>query len=616
MPQYYTSTNLNLSIRPGFDSLYAYRLMPGDFTGDGKLDFIVTYSLSPIEDRAVPLRVMAGDGLGGFTDRTDALFGANLPQNVHPRDITVADFNRDGRLDVYIADQGLDGPPFPGAQNTLILSSGATGLTNATAQIPAARVFTHSVEAVDVDGDGDLDIYVGVEANPAPYFLINDGTGRFTVAADRLPAAEGGSGNIIFTTEAFLDADGDGDKDLFLGAARQNGVNKMLLNDGTGHFTEVPVNPPLPATYAPGSDAIDAQAIDLNGDGRQDLVVTYTIGADGARAYTQVLINQGGGAFADETAQRIPSTFQGVSLTRGGVIIADLNSDGFNDLMFTNGAAAPLLLNDGTGRFVQMPAGFLPGDASNTYAVADINADGRLDLIAWYGRGNGQEFMRIDLARDQGLTQTGTAAADGFMGDGDDETMNGAAGDDVIFGGGGTNYLRGDEGNDYIVGGVGFDDINGNMGSDTGSGGLGADWVVGGKDDDLLFGDAGDDIVYGNLGNDTCIGGDGADLVRGGQADDTLSGGAGADWISGDRGGDTIVGGAGADIFHSFGDAGLDRVIDFSRAEGDRVQLDPGSTYSVAQSGADTVISITGGAQMVLVGVSIDSLTGDWIFGA
>ena len=69
----------------------------------------------------------------------------------------------------------------------------------------------------------------------------------------------------------------------------------------------------------------------------------------------------------------------------------------------------------------------------------------------------------------------------------------------------------------------------------------------------------------------------------------------------------------GADIFHSFGDAGLDRVTDFNRAQGDRVLLDAGTTYTVAQSGADTVISMTGGAQMVLVGVSMSSLTDGWI---
>jgi Ca2+-binding RTX toxin-like protein len=148
------------------------------------------------------------------------------------------------------------------------------------------------------------------------------------------------------------------------------------------------------------------------------------------------------------------------------------------------------------------------------------------------------------------------------------------------------------------------------------SGGAGGDWVVGGKDNDRLLGEDGDDVVYGNLGNDTQFGGSGIDWVRGGQGDDTLDAGAGDDWIAGDKGADTIVGGMGADLFHTHGDAGIDRVLDFNRAEGDRVNLLPGTTYTVAQVGADTVINMTGGGQMTLVGVQMSSLTTGWIFGA
>jgi serralysin len=121
-------------------------------------------------------------------------------------------------------------------------------------------------------------------------------------------------------------------------------------------------------------------------------------------------------------------------------------------------------------------------------------------------------------------------------------------------------------------------------------------------------------VVLGNMGADTCYGGTGNDVVRGGQADDHVHGEAGNDWLSGDRGNDTLWGGSGADTFHCFSDAGIDRVMDFNRAEGDRVNLLPGSTYSVAQVGADVVVTVGGSAQMILVNVSMGSLTGDWIF--
>jgi Ca2+-binding RTX toxin-like protein len=146
-------------------------------------------------------------------------------------------------------------------------------------------------------------------------------------------------------------------------------------------------------------------------------------------------------------------------------------------------------------------------------------------------------------------------------------------------------------------------------------GGDGDDWVVGGKDQDTLFGQTGDDIVYGNLGNDTCDGGAGSDLVRGGQGNDIVTGGAGNDWLSGDRGDDTVTGGAGADIFHGSQDAGIDRFTDFNAAEGDRVMFDPGTTYTLRQTGADTVIDMGGGHQMVLVGVQLSSLPSGWILG-
>jgi serralysin len=238
------------------------------------------------------------------------------------------------------------------------------------------------------------------------------------------------------------------------------------------------------------------------------------------------------------------------------------------------------------------------------------------------------------------------SGADSITGGPNDDDLWGGTGDDTILGGGGddgiaggyagtdrdgSNYLRGGDGNDTIHGADAFDDINGNAGDDQAYGGPGDDWVLGGQGNDKLLGDdklwtgqgdnfsdlgEGADFVHGNLGDDTCDGGPGADTVRGGQGDDSLTGSAGDDWLSGDRGSDTLSGGAGADVFHSFGEAGLDRVLDFNRAEGDRVQLDPGTTYTVSQSGADVVIDMAGGARMVLAGVQLSTLSGDWIFTA
>lgn len=179
-----------------------------------------------------------------------------------------------------------------------------------------------------------------------------------------------------------------------------------------------------------------------------------------------------------------------------------------------------------------------------------------------------------------------------------------------------TGMVSGGAGDDQMRGGQFFDYFQGNTGDDHLQGGGGDDWVIGGKDNDRLEGDAGADLVYGNIGNDTCDGGDGNDIVRGGQDNDSVRGGAGDDYVSGDRGDDTVTGGLGADLFHTFGDAGLDRALDFNPTEGDRVQLDPGTQYTVAQVGSDTVITMAGGGQMVLVGVQLSQLSAGWIFGA
>lgn len=212
--------------------------------------------------------------------------------------------------------------------------------------------------------------------------------------------------------------------------------------------------------------------------------------------------------------------------------------------------------------------------------------------------------FRMGLSATTGMSVTG--------GDGADEQLGGL-GNDTFAGGAGQDFMRGNEGDDLLIGGAAFDDMHGNMGDDILFGGDGDDWVVGGKDQDRLYGEEGGDIVLGNLGWDVLDGGGGNDVVRGGQADDVVYGGFGDDFVSGDRGNDVVYGGPGADRFHTFDEAGRDLAMDFNRAEGDRVELLPGATWSVAQVGADVLVTVDGKGQLVLVGVQLTGLTGDWI---
>ena len=255
---------------------------------------------------------------------------------------------------------------------------------------------------------------------------------------------------------------------------------------------------------------------------------------------------------------------------------------------------------------------FGPDGANSVGAMSPTDLQ-TLDVIGWTpasstSTGAGSAAAAGPASAGGGAILSATAAS---------PQVQGGAGDDTITGGPAADYLRGGDGNDSIQGGAAFDDINGNKGNDTIDGGSGgADWLVGGQGDDLIIAHHSQNLLYGNLGNDTLQGGDGGDTLRGGQGDDSIQGGSGNDFISGDRGNDTLAGGPGADTFHFSQDAGIDKVLDFNYAEGDRVMLDPGTTYALSQQGADTIIDCGNGNEMILVGVKLASLPSDWIFGA
>ena len=626
-----------------------------DLNQDGRPDILLFYAQGgATTSQALPLGALINDGTGRFSLGTSLV----LPVGVATENaaaVLVGDFNGDGRSDLFVGSIGLDvAPLFPGAQNLLLLATPTGGYANATSNLPQVSDFTESAGMADIDGDGDLDILVmnvfggtpktGSLTNP--YFLINDGTGHFSRADDRLPTPISTRvGTEKFTAVSFLDVNGDGKPDLFLGTHGDGAENsKILLNNGAGRFsTEIP----MPQALLTGQYNInDTLVSDLNGDGRLDLVLAVAV-----EGYTsgriQILINDGGGQFSDRTSSylvdpampRFPESIQAI----------DVNGDGFLDLVVRSGSTRPVYLSDGQGHLVNLPQSYLGLTFTNSRAgAADFNGDGRTDFVVDKGGLGATIMLQILSAQSQfgtaqddallgaGLADTLTAGAGAdvlFGGDGNDslsgedgnDRLVGGAGGDTVSGGAsgdtlsdasGSNYLRGDEGDDSIVGGSDFDDANGNMGNDTVSTGAGEDYCVGGKDNDSLSGGADYDLVYGNLGDDTVNGDDGDDIVRGGQGNDVVNGGNGADFVSGDKGDDTMSGGAGADAFHTFGDAGIDRVIDFNLAQGDRVQLDPGTVFTLSQVGADTVINMTGGGQMTLVGIQLSSLTGNWIFGA
>jgi len=209
-----------------------------------------------------------------------------------------------------------------------------------------------------------------------------------------------------------------------------------------------------------------------------------------------------------------------------------------------------------------------------------------------------------------------------LIGNGGNDTLTGGAGSDLLDGGTGADRMTGGAGDDtYLVddagdlviesanGGTdrvissvshrlrpevenlsltGTDDLEG-RGNDLANliyGNAGDNRLIGYGGDDTLVGMGGLDRLQGGDGDDQLIGNGGADTLRGEAGDDTLLGGDGDDALVGGAGKDILYGGAGADRFvFATGDVAqapagagwittwADQVGDFSRAEGDRIDL-------------------------------------------
>ena len=456
-----------------------------------------------------------------------------------------------------------------------------------------------------IDGEDGADTLAGGDGRDS----LSGGAGADVIDGDDGDdTVAGGEGNDDLFGLAGADTlSGEGGDDSLTGGSGPN-----LLSGGSGNDTFFVYD---------GASTVDG------GDGYDEIWLIPASSAGASLSYAS--FTSAGGSFTGIEATVIFGDVNADTLVGGDLpdsLVGDSGADsmsggGADDELFGGSGADTLMGGDGAD-YLDGSSGddiIMPGQGAD-----EINAGTGNDTVDFSGETEGlnlvintSRFTSAGLETMFGVENiVGTAFSDNIFGDIGGNRLFGGLGDDTIGGSDGINYLRGDDGSDSLLGGTGFDDANGNMGNDTVSTGAGEDYCVGGKDADSLSGGADYDLVYGNLGNDTCTGDDGNDIVRGGQDNDVVNGGNGDDFVSGDKGDDTMTGGAGADVFHTFGDAGIDRVTDFSLAQGDRVQLDPGTQFTVSQAGADTIINMTGGGQMILVGVSMSTLTPGWIFGA
>jgi Ca2+-binding RTX toxin-like protein len=185
-----------------------------------------------------------------------------------------------------------------------------------------------------------------------------------------------------------------------------------------------------------------------------------------------------------------------------------------------------------------------------------------ITLLGFTGTLSASDFFLAEAVDGAGQAARGGAGLSG--GDAAD-SLRGSTDQDFLLGNGAADLAWGRAGNDVLDGGAASDVLHGGQGADRLLGGEGDDAARGGQGADRLLGDAGSDSLRGGAGDDVLLGGDGQDSLIGGEGNDTLDAGPGADLLRG---------GAGADSFLlRFGALDGDRIVDFSRDEGDQLHL-------------------------------------------
>ena len=296
--------------------------------------------------------------------------------------LAAADIDGDDDIDLYLV--GGDGN-----SNALFRNDGGNQFTRIEQAVSLDAMHLGSGPAfADIDGDDDLDLFVGGVQGQGYYLFRND-AGVFT----DVTAVSG----ISLTTEstyssAFADYDGDGDLDLFLthwGHPLNADTESLWQNNGDGTFTNASVQSGIAGQLITESSLLDYKDYsfgvvfsDIDDDGDADLLISSDFDT------SKVFRNNGDATFDDITNRDVVTDQNGM-----GISVGDYDNDGDMDWFVSSifdhdDDPEPkwgnrLYRNQGGGAFVDVTdaAGVAEGGWGWASCMADFDNDGDLDIF-------------------------------------------------------------------------------------------------------------------------------------------------------------------------------------------------------------------------------------------
>ena len=339
----------------------------GDVDGDGDTDLVLA------QEFATNI-VLLNDGAGVFSLLAGAVNGGAGDNE----DVRLVDFDGDTDLDMLTVHED-------DAVHSLLANDGSGIFTLVPGAIPVDSV-ANAAEVIDLNGDTRPDILLG--NNGQNIVLLQQPNGFFVNDTANRPIGAGTTQDLLL-----LDVEGDGDQDLLVANELDN---RLFINDGSGFFTDQ-TNARLPGN---DGETREADAADVDGDGDIDIILGNVNFTSGRPVANQLLLNDGTGVFTDATASNLGSVSnQASSFT---IRFFDIDADGDPDVLsprnaIGQGGSIDVWINDGSGIFApaaDSPFSDAPSGSAFDIEIVDVNADGRDDIYFCYRSGTDQLYIR------------------------------------------------------------------------------------------------------------------------------------------------------------------------------------------------------------------------------